>query len=158
MLAGTVLLATLSLLGLGLVGQWPTYPVHLLLPAFLVVGHFGKAGLALVVAITPVLFLIWTKALFSGSERIPQRSLVLLGAIVLLSICYFILSWDYGLRWQGRTYTVAVASLNALIAVFLAFFGGFSRRHASFPRNYTFHLSVFAWLSILAFPTLGELP
>ena len=159
-LLGAAALALLSWFGLGASGLGipATYPFPLLIPAFVAVDAFGIWGLSLVVAIIPVIFIAWSIHLFKGATKIPLRSFIFLAVIISLNILYFIYSWSYGVKWQGLTYTVIIAIINVAIASFLLWYGLKSREQQTYFKNYLFHLSMFAWLSYIAFPTLGELP
>jgi hypothetical protein len=113
----------------------------------------------LVVVIPTLLFHAWNPALLRGVSITPRRSYILFGALVALSVVYFVLSWDYGVQYQGRKYTQAIAVANAIWIVLLTFLFALSRiRKPSFVFNLTLHWLLFAWLAWYAFPYLGELP
>lgn len=158
--AGAFVLAMISWLGLGAGGPGipATYPLLLLMPAFMVVDAFGKVGLPLVPVITPALFLVWSSHLFGGTAVIPRRSYIVLILIIILSVTYFVFAWSYGVRWQGPTYTTAIMLINGAVALMVVWLGVRGKRSPSFVTNFAYHFSIFAWLSYLAFPSLGELP
>ena len=69
-----------------------------------------------------------------------------------------ILSWKWGLQYEGGMYTVVVGSVNI---AWLAFLGlAFARTRngiTSFGTSLCLHWMLFAWLGWYAFPWLGEL-
>ena len=138
--------------------RFPDYfPTLLIIPGYFVYA-VGSWCLALIVIIIPAAFLVWSMHLFRGSKTIPRRSFVFLAVISILSVYYFISSWSYGVEYQGLRFTAIITALNLAVACFLLFFGLRSRSHPSFVRNCLFHLSMFAWLSTIAFPWLGKWP
>ena len=116
------------------------------------------ATLGLVSAVFPALFLIWSVPAFRKEPSVPPRSTVLLVLLAALSGAWFVLSWDYGLRYEGRRHTVGVLVISAFL---LSLVGGlwlWARRVPSIRSSALFHTALFAWLAWGAFPWLGELP
>ena len=146
--------ATLGLFFTGAPTIFCPFPTLTILPAFVL------SGLApLVVAIPTLLFIAWNSALFRGAPTAPLRSYILFGVLAALSVVYFIGSWSYGLRYQGRKYTEAITLVNAIwIALLTVLFIVSRVRKPSFALNLTVHWLLFVWLAWYAFPYLGELP
>ena len=112
-----------------------------------------------VVVIPSGLFFAWNPALFRGVPDPPKRSYILFGALVVLSVVYFVSGWGDGVQYEGRTYTRAIAVANAFWIALLTFLFALSRtRKPSFIYNLVLHWLLFAWLAWYAFPYLGELP
>jgi len=103
-------------------------------------------------------FFLWSPGLFHGETRTPKRSYVLLAALSISSVAWFVSGWQYGLDYQGARYTSIVAIINVVFVTFLiaAFFRNWSRG-PSFKRNLILHWVLFAWLAWYAFPWLGEM-
>ena len=105
-----------------------------------------------------LLFFLWNRQLFRGEARVPKRSYVLLALLAALSVIDFVVSWKWGLRYQGPQYTVVVCSVTI---AWLAFLGlAFARTRngtTSFGTSLFLHWMLFAWLGWYAFPWLGEL-
>ena len=146
-------------LGLFLTGT-PTilcpFPTLTILPAFLL-SNFGLWKAA--IAVPTLCFFVWHPGLFHGESKIPKRSYVLLIILILLSAAYFVVSWKWGLQYQGAKFTHVVCGVNALWIVFLAL--GFARawrKPPSFRHSLFLHWMLFAWLAWYAFPYMGELP
>ena len=131
-------------------------PTLTVLPAFFLPdSHLWKAA----VAVPTLLFFAWQPGLFSGEAKIPKRSYVLVLILILLSIAYFVASWNWGMQYQGPKYTHAVCVINAGWAVLLAFlFAQSWKKPSTFKLNLFLHWMLFAWLAWYAFPYLGELP
>jgi hypothetical protein len=129
-------------------------PILTILPALVF------SPLAPVVVVIPsLLFFAWNPALFRGVPTPPKRSYMLFGALVALSVVYFVLSWDDGVKYESRSYTQAIALANAIwIALLTVLFVVSRIRKPSFVFNLTLHWLLFAWLAWYAFPYLGELP
>ena len=130
------------------------FPTLTILPAFAL-----SSFTPVVVVLPSLLFFAWNPALFSGAQIPPRRSYILFGALVLLSVVYFVLSWSYGVQYQGRSYTLTIALANAIwIALLTVLFALSRTRKPTFIYNLTLHWLLFAWLAWYAFPYLGELP
>jgi hypothetical protein len=83
----------------------------------------------------------------------------LFGVTTALNIAYFIVSWKWGLQYQGIRHVHAVSAINLVWAGVLGL--GFVRswkRTSSFTVSLLLHWMLFAWLAWYAFPYLGELP
>jgi len=130
------------------------------LPTLTVLPALVFSPIAPVVVVIPtLLFFAWNPALLRGVSAPPTRSYILFGALVALSVVYFVLSWGYGVRFQGRKYTQAIAVANAIWIGLLAVLFVLSRvRKPTFVFNLALHWLLFAWLAWYAFPYLGELP
>jgi hypothetical protein len=130
------------------------FPTVTILPAM------ALSGLWKVAVIVPsLLFFGWNTGLLRGDAAVPKRSYRLLLVLLLLSVGYFVASWQYGLEYQGLAHTRAVCGINVAWAIALV--AGFSwswRVRPSFGLNLFLHWLLFAWLAWYAFPYLGELP
>jgi hypothetical protein len=130
------------------------------LPILTVLPALVFSPLAPVVVVIPtLLFSAWNPALFRGVPAPPKRSYILFGALVVLSVVYFVDGWGDGVHYEGRIYTRAIAIANGIWIALLTFLFVLSRvRKSSFVFNLTLHWLLFAWLAWYAFPYLGELP
>jgi hypothetical protein len=132
------------------------FPALTVLPAFLLSGrYFFRAA----VAIPMLLFFVWHPGLFRGEAIVPKRSYVLLAIAIVLSVVYFVVSWTWGLQYQGPQYAHVVCAVNvAWVAFLLLAFARSWKVPRSFGFNLFLHWMLFAWLAWYAFPYLGELP
>ncbi len=113
----------------------------------------------------PIGTLVIVLSLFCGGlvvfgRRRTFATWTLVLALVLggLSAVAIWMSWDYGVRFQGRSYTIAVASFNVLgfgAAIALAELG---RRSGNWWVQYAAFLALWVTLAWCAFPYLGEAP
>ena len=113
---------------------------------------------SLVVVIPSLLFFAGGWSLFRGDQTIPKRTIGLFLVLTVLDIIWFILGWNFGLRYQGPTYTHLTCAINAIWIVILAvLFVRWRERKISFRSNVFIHWLLIAWLAWYAFPYLGEL-
>jgi hypothetical protein len=143
-----------------LVSRVPTllcpFPTLTMLPAFLLsYSHLWKAA----IAVPTLLFFAWCPGLFRGEARVPTRSYALFIVATILTIIYFVVSWKWGLQYQGHRFTRVVCIENIVCVALLGFAFARSWRAAStFKYSLFLHWILFAWLAWCAFPYLGELP
>jgi drug/metabolite transporter (DMT)-like permease len=153
LLSGIALLIPATF-GLSLSGV-PT--VHAPFPALVVIPSFFLGLPALF--IPSVLFFAWHPALFKGNNKFPIRTYILFVALVVLTVIWFIVSWNFSIQYEGARYTYIVCAVNAVwIAALAALLWKCRRKKISFPSNLLVHWVLFAWLAWWAFPYLGELP
>jgi len=126
------------------------FPFLTTIPAFFV----GPLSLLLPSAF----FFLWCPRLFRGQERVPIRSLILLGVLTVLTGVYFMGSWSYGMRWQGAAITHGRLAANIVWIILLWFVFLWARNKGSFRANLLAHFLLFAWLGWQAFPYMGEFP
>jgi len=105
-----------------------------------------------------LLFFLWNLQLFRGEAKVPRRSYVLLALLAVLSAIDFVVSWKWGLQYEGPKFTVAVCSVNIALLAFLGLaFARTRKGTTSFTTSLFLHWMLFAWLGWYAFPWLGEL-
>ena len=152
---GLLIPAAIGLLLSGVPTVLSPFPALTVIPALLL----SDRPLVYVAVMVPMLlFFAWNPQLFRGEARIPKRSYVLLLVASALSIVDFVISWNWGLHYQGARYTVEVCLVNILWVGFLGFAFARSWRGApSFRLSLFLHWMLFAWLAWYAFPWLGEL-
>lgn len=111
-------------------------------------------------AAIPSLFLAWSIPQFRGKPELSSFSilLVLATAPTLLSAAYLVASWNYGLEWQGLEYTAFQVLLDAGLAVGAFITARQLRRRPSWGGTVAWKASVVGWLTLFAFPYLGETP
>ena len=157
------LLTALTLAGPASIGLFLTgvptifspFPALTVIPALMLAQwHLEYAA----VLIPALLFLVWNPQLFRAEGKIPKRSYVLLVLLAILSCVDFVVSWKWGLKYQGPPYTAIICSINI---AWLGFLGLAFRRTlnvvTSFRTSLFLHWMLFAWLGWYAFPWLGEL-
>ena len=83
----------------------------------------------------------------------------MLGVATALSTYWFVVGWQYGLKYQGARYTYVVCAINIVwVAALWAMFIRKLWSVPSFRTNLLLHWALFAWLGWYALPWLGELP
>jgi len=159
LIAGVLLIIPASV-GLFLSG-WPTLlaplPALTVLP-FLFLSYLHCEYLAN--CLPSLLFLAWNPQLFRGNATLPKRSYILFGVLVVLSTLYFWGSWQWGIHYQGRYFTIGIILINLcwILAIAAGFFLGRRRSGASsFSVSLILHWLLFAWVAWYAFPWLGEM-
>jgi hypothetical protein len=155
---GLLIPASLGLLVSGVPTIWCPFPILTILPSFLLAEH--EHGLWKVAVAVPMLcFFAWHPGLFRGESRVPKRSYVLLMITALLSVVYFVTSWELGSRYQGLLFTREVCAANVAWVGFLGLaFARAWKQPFSFKYSLFLHWMLFAWFAWYAFPYLGELP
>lgn len=126
------------------------------LPLFTVIWHFIVGPGAAI--LPPVAFCLWSMHLFKGKAIVPKRTLIALGILIVLDIIDLYYSWPYGLKYQGKGFTVAMIEINAAFILFLLVITVWAVKRVSFIGNLLVHFILFLWLGWYAFPYLGELP
>jgi hypothetical protein len=101
-------------------------------------------------------FLVWC-ALALRPSRVSSYSRILLVGSLLLSTCWWVSAWQYGVGHQGPRHTFALAALNALLALGLSALWWIVQQRPTQSRVLLFHASVFAWVFWGAFPWLGAM-
>jgi hypothetical protein len=109
-------------------------------------------------SLVPIIFAAWSLPVAWRQERIPIRTKVLATIIVLLSVVHLIMSWSYGVTYQGRVHTIGMYALNLIFGCLLLVLYRRNVHANSYPTNYLFPWLTFAYLAWIAFPWLGELP
>jgi len=123
-------------------------------------GHWfdeAQHSQAVMLILPALLFFAWNPQLLRGQARTPRRTYVLVVLGVTLGTIDRIISWSYGVRWQGIEYTVFVSaeSVACIAALCVLFFRSW-KGEPSFGWNLALHWVLFAWLAWFAFPYLGE--
>jgi len=131
------------------------FPFMTIIPAFIL----SSMRLQLLAIFIPtVLFFLWSPRLFQGQNRVPNRSLILLGVLTALTTVFFIGSRQYGLKYQGPAFTYATCAINIAWIILLWPVFIWARSKKSFHANLLAHILMFVWIGWYAFPYLGELP
>lgn len=108
-------------------------------------------------ALIPLFYIGWSYRLYSGACKIPRRSIILFSITIILSLIYLISSWNYGVAYQGLSYTIAMYALNLIFWIVMILLFRINRKTPSFKLSFIFHWISFAWLAWVSFPWLGEL-
>src|SRR5712671_2351199 len=69
---------------------------------------------AIPAVIGPLLLLTWHPRLLTGTDEVPKRSAVGLAAISILTVADLAFGWKYGVKYQGKEYTIALMLLNTV--------------------------------------------
>jgi hypothetical protein len=140
------------MISVGYPRPWAPLPLTIVIPAFV----WGNEALApLPLAIFAGLWLApvsWTR------RRIRWWSIAATAALIVLSALWLIAGWSYGVKYEGRAYTLAVTLIGVLCMGLLSALLILNCLRPSLMTNLIFHLAVGCWLASYAFPYLGELP
>jgi hypothetical protein len=129
---------------------WAPLPLHM----FLLLWFVGP----LTMLLPPIFFWTWSNGLFTGQADVPRRSLIATGVLAVLSVVYYVGSWPYGVKYQGRIHTIAVGVATLMFLIALGALAVVARRQPSWAKSLAFHWLLFLWFCWYAFPYLGELP
>jgi len=106
----------------------------------------------------PLLLLAWHPRLLAGADEVPRLSPIGLVLISILTVADLTFGWQYGVKYQGKPYTVALVLLNAVAMGVAWVLLWFARKRRTFWSTLVSHAFVAGWLVWIAFPWLGELP
>ena len=104
-----------------------------------------------------IIFWVWNLQLFKGIGHIPIRSIALYLSFAALSIWHNLVGIPYGVKYQGREYTMIVTIVNFMMIVSIAILLIIGYRRKTFLSSLLFHWLLFAWFASYSFPYLGEL-
>ena len=150
----------------GIPTLWSPYPLMNVIPGFLVGATplnspslpFRTLALSLIAACPIALFFwLWVRPTSARTEHIPRRSKIFLVAVLVLSVAYFVASWEYGTKYQGLLHTIVLSLFNTAFALTCLLLW---RSNQGLPRKAkveAYHGILFCWLAWCAFPILGEL-
>jgi hypothetical protein len=143
----------LGVLGDGTPTLRSPYPVILTLLAFL-----GIPPILLALCVGALFYLSTRRAAISVDPGFDWRARLALLLSILASAANFIVGWDYGIRYQGKTFVVSCICISAVAVVSLcSIFAANLRR----PKAYLallYYFVLFVWLGTYALPYLGEGP
>ena len=111
--------------------------------------------IAFVLPITVTAYL-WLADIRKGIVRVPLRSWLLFGLLIVSVPIYFATHWGGGLKYQGLSTTAGLAVSNALGLVVLAVLAWFSTARPSWRASLAFQGGLFLFCAWSAFPWLGE--
>jgi hypothetical protein len=144
---------------------WSPFPTVTILPVFWTLAATGEAAKlrwvclwAVPMLIGPLLLLAWHPRLARAASGVPRRSVWGLGALTLLSGAAFWGGWDYGLKYQSRSYVIGLLALNLFLLITAWWLLVWAKRQPSPGRTLLAHAWVVGWLVWVALPWLGELP
>jgi len=144
---------------------WSPFPAATITPVFWTLAATREARnlhwlslWAVPMMIGPLLLLTWYPRLAVGASEVPRRSWWGLGALTLLTVVAFWGGWDYGVKYQTRSYVVGLLALNAALLISAWALLLWAKRRPSPGRTLIAHAWVVGWLVWVALPWLGELP
>lgn len=82
---------------------------------------------------------------------------ILLWIVSVLVPLHLLVGWSYGVQYQGFTYCVVVAMVNAAFAGIAWIAWTLARSSGNYRMQIAFGFSLFAWLTSFAFPWMGEI-
>ncbi len=133
-------------------------PLALVYPVVMTEALGTIASAVALSVVAPMVFVLLGIHLFRGSERIPKRSWVILLVVGLVDTWFLWGSWPYGLKYDGRQVTITALILNASTVASILLVGVRRIKRPSYASNVLFHWLACFWLTLVAFPWLGEKP
>ena len=126
----------------------------------------GLAVLGLSLYASPIPVLIagigllawWVVPLLRGRTVFGTVAWGILAAAGLASVAWYLLNWDYAVRWQSHLHVLGCSVLSAATIVAVAVLGVLSnRRHSAVAGAFARALGTW-WAITYGFPYFGELP
>ncbi len=113
-------------------------------------------GIPVAVASGVLVYFGWLRPAWSGRVQFTTRTWLGLLCLLALSVYWYLGGWVFGMRWQGRTYTVGCAIIGAFLFMTVVA-AGMIGRWASAPAVALFGRWVaLVWVVTYAYPWLGE--
>lgn len=112
----------------------------------------------LVIFIPTVVFVYWGRPFLQGGLISYKRTFVAFACVAIASGLNFGVSWQEGLRYQGRLYARTTGLISLAYAVVLMPLLILSRRSSSLPLRLAVNFLIFAWAFTYALTWLGETP
>jgi hypothetical protein len=137
------------------------YPLAMVIPAWMLGrAAFGNidAGPKLIPLLGALPFLLVGIPLLTAKTRTVWPSVAFISLLVLGSVAYFAVAWDDGFKYQGSTYTVLVAGINAVFAGISLELGFLAFQVRTYARRYFAAWVPCLWFASCALPWLGEMP
>jgi hypothetical protein len=105
-----------------------------------------------------IAFWVCCRPLRATTALYPSRTVWLVALGIALSVVYFVYGWRYGKEYQGLDTLGAyiLASTALLLTATVVWYMG--KRRNSWSASLVAHAGFFIWLTIFAFPWLGEMP
>ena len=135
------------------------YSFTVVIPVFMLYALALPGPLMLLLASLPnaLLFLLSTRSTAHENFKISRLFTGISVLLVLLSLIFLFVSYDYGIQYQGLKHTLFMYLFNgiyivSLIAAYIA-----NNRKPSLNNSLVFRILFFCWLGWCAFPWLGEL-
>jgi len=135
------------------------YSLTVVIP-LLALNTLGLSGILLVFCASlpkALLFFASTVPTMRGNAKVGRILAGLSAILMLLSIGFLFIFYDYGVQYQGKQHTLLMYLFNATLigATITVFLVNFSRPTVNSSLLYSCLL--FCWLGWCAFPWLGEL-
>jgi len=109
-------------------------------------------------AIAPVMFLVCNPGLLSGSPRVRLGLGIAIALLQALNWIFIGSAFGFSVGYHGPAYTVAVTVINAALLVGLVVLWRLVRSRPHFLLSFVFRWLAWFWLTLYAFPYLGEMP
>lgn len=104
-------------------------------------------------------FLLLCRKVLRSFRGVSWRYLVVVAILGFLNFYHLYVSWEYGLMFNGKSYTRLITLLSAstwvILAVLVIIMIGFFK--SSIYGSLSVLTSLFCWLGFFAFPYIGEL-
>ena len=136
------------------------YSLPVIIPAFIFGALFQSSVIAIIFTVitVPIIFILSSYPLIRGNKIIPKGTKVTSIFLILFSFLWLIGSWNSGIIYHGKLYTLIIYIYNFIFWMILFLLYKINSKKQSYASNYLFHLLLFLWLEWSAFPWLGELP
>jgi hypothetical protein len=135
------------------------YSFTVVIPVFMLYALAVPSPLLLLLASLPnaIFFLLSTRSTAHDNFKISRLFTSISVLLVLLSVIFLFVSYDYGVQYQGLHHTLFMYLFNgificSLITAYIA-----NNRKPSMNNSLVFRVLLFCWLGWCAFPWLGEL-
>lgn len=135
------------------------YSFTVVIPVFMLYALALPKALLLLSASLPnaLLFLLSTRSTSHENLKISRFLTGISALLVLLSVIFLFVSYDYGVQYQGLHHTLFMYLFNGISICSLIATYNANNRKPSINNFLAFKVLLFCWLGWCAFPWLGEL-
>ncbi|SRR6266581_6461949 len=116
---------------------------------------FGSIGLLPLVGLFALTYFGWLRPMTTGKVQFTKWTWAGFIVLVALSASWYWSGWSYGVRWQGRAYTLGCSIVGALLSLGAAIAGLVGRKLRSPDAAAFARWLVLLWALTYGYPLLG---
>lgn len=156
-IAATLILVAVTAHALGVLGDGVTTLISPWPLPFTLFAFFGVPPFLLALLFGGIFYFACRRTI-SDKPRLGKGATVAFAVTTIASVAYFIVSWHYGMEYQGRSLLYALVCVNVAAIIGLLLILIFNHRTAEPLSALAFYFLLFGWVGTYAFPYLGEGP
>jgi len=100
----------------------------------------------------------WVRPIHAGKAQFTPRTWLMLATLAALSGAWYYEGWAFGLKWQGRTYTLGCAVMSGVLIAAVAGLGFAGNMQDRSRLSLLGRWLAVVWIITYGYPWLGEFP